>query len=239
MPTFDNPFEGGGASNLPLAKVDSVRGALVCATVTPGQPRQWQTVPIGTRLVLDWGVRFYGGISFTPTVVEHVVLDGMPSPQIPENDGRVWQPVIKLPVLIADRGLFMGSFTGRISQNRIRPLLQLFELCPEAQKGLLQEYELHPFEPITLDKGTFHGLVLQPDGWIERDPAQFGPRLIGPPAPFLGGPAVPPKLSSGNDGATATPANDSAPSTAEPSPSPAANDPFGRYRPAGTNRKPY
>jgi hypothetical protein len=230
MPTFDNPFEGGGASNLPLAKVDTVRGALVCAMATPGQARQWQKVPIGTRLILDWGVRFFGGISFSPTVVEHVVLDGMPAPEIPQ-DGRDWQPVIKVPVAIEDRGLFMGSFTGKISQNRIRPLLQLFGLCPEAQRGMLQEYVLRPFEPIVLEKGNFFALVLQPEGWVERDPDLFGPRLVPPPPPFVGGPATPPKLSNGNSGAAANDPKPMVPS--------AANDPVGRYQPAGANRKPY
>jgi hypothetical protein len=216
-----------------MCKVDNVRGALLCSAATPGQPRQWQTAPVGTRLVIDWGMRFYGGISFSPTVVEHVVLDGMPAPEIPA-DGRDYQPIIKLPVLIEDRGLFMGSFTGKISQNRVRPLLQLFNLCPEAQKGLLQEYVLHPFEPIVLEKGTFYALVLQPEGWIERDPDLFGPRLIPPPPPFVSGPAPIPKLSSGNGSAAAPAAND----PVSPAP-PAANDRLSRYQPAGVNRKPY
>jgi hypothetical protein len=266
MPVFDNRFEGGGASNLPLAKVDSVRGAMVCATATPGQPRQWQTVPIGTCLVLDWGCRFYGGISFSPTVVEHVVLDGMPAPEIPSGV-REWQPVIKLPILIEGRGLFMGSFTGKINQNRIRPLLQLFGLCAEAQKGLLQEYELRPFEPLTLEKGNFYALALQPGGWVERDPELFGPRLLAAPAPFVAGPVAPPKLSSGSDEAAAAAAandpaaNDHGPSweglrplvapaavAAPPPPAPpprsaaappAVNDQLARYRPAGAGRKAY
>jgi hypothetical protein len=213
-----------------MLKADSVRGALVCSAATPGQPRQWQAVQIGTRLVIDWGTRFFGGISFSPTVAEHVVLDGMPAPEIPQ-DGREWQPVIKIPVAIEDRGLFMGSFTGKISQNRIRPLLQLFNLCPEAQRGMLQEYTLHPFEPLVLDKGTFYALVLQPEGWIERDADLFGPRLIPPPPPFVGGPATPPKLSNDNGGAAA---NDSKPTVP-----PVASDSVGRYQPAGANRKPY
>jgi hypothetical protein len=247
MPTFDNPFEGSGPSALPLAKVDSIRGALVCSMATPGQPRQWDSIPPGTRLVVDWGVRFYGGISFSPIVAERVVLDGQPAPQIPE-DGREWQLLIKLPLLIEGRGLFMGSFTGKISQNRVRVLRQLFELCPEAQRGLLQEYVLRRFDPISLEKGVFYGLVLQPDGWVERDIETFGPRLIPPPPPMVAGPAVQLRLVGDNGGAAApvpaptAAANDPSPPPPPP-PAPVANDtgPLARYRPApqGAGRKPY
>jgi hypothetical protein len=250
MPTFDNPFEGSGSSALPLAKIDSIRGALLCSMAVPGQPRQWESIVIGTRVVLDWGVRFYGGISFSPTVTERVVLDGQPPPEIPQ-DGREWQLVIKLPMLIEGRGLFMGSYTGKISQNRVRALRQLFDLCPEAQRGLLQEYVLRGFDQVPLDKGTFYGFVLQPDGWIERDIDTFGPRLIPPPPPMVASPAVSPRLSGSNGGAVANApipvaANDPSPPSREsqsPAPTPVANDtgPLARYRPApsGAGRKPY
>jgi hypothetical protein len=253
MPTFGNPFEGGTASNLPLAKIDSIRGALICSVAaSPGQPRQWQTVPLGARVVLDWGVRFYGGISFSPSVSEIVVLDGHPPPEIPQ-DGREYQPVIKLPVLIEANGLFMASFTGKISQNRVRSLRQLFELCAEAQRGLLTEYVLQSFDPITLEKGTFYGLMLQPDGWVGRDPDVFGPRLIPPPPPFVGSGSAPAQLPRPNGGGgaaepvppapandptpppKAAPANDPVPPKAAPA---AANTgPLARYRPTG--RQPY
>jgi hypothetical protein len=263
MVTFNNRLEAHNSfgNAMPLAKVEAKRGRLVCSAVpAPGQPRQWDEVPVGTRVIPDYGARFVGGISFNPSVSELTVLDGEPMPSVPEGDGRTWQDVLKFPLLIEGRGLFMYSVTGPVDSTkrginmpRNATYVQLWKLCPEAQAGKLQECILRPFELVPTVNGDFYGLVWEPTStWIDRDPDIFGPRLTPPPPPMMPPQKPQPKLPSDTEQVpmklevaaeppiAAKPEVVAAKPTEPAKPAPeAANDPLARYRPAGAGRKPY
>ncbi len=239
MVTVSNPFEGRGFGQiLPLAKVEAKTGRFVCAAVSaPGQPRCWMEVPVGTRVVPDYGVRFFGLISFAPTISELAVLDGSPPPEVPA-DGRQWQAFLAVPMLIEGRHeLFKFGCTGDINQRRIVGLIDQWKLAPEAQNGQLREYKTHAFERVTTQYGDYFALVWEPVAWVDRDPAIFGPRLIDPPLRHLGMAAAPARLAA-NDSVPPQPQPQSpaAPKAAAPPP-PA--DPMARYRPVGAGQKPF
>jgi hypothetical protein len=242
---------------LPLAKIDARGGRLLRSAVpAPGRPRRWEETPVGTHVIPDYGVRFTGGISFEPTVKELLVLDDetTPLPEVPENDGRKWQEAFKFQLLIEGAGLYMFSVTSEVGKSgvnrgRFRNYLQLWKLCPQAQRGQLQECIVRGFELVSTVNGDFFGLIWEPlrDRWHDRDPAIFGPRLIAPPPPMMTAPPPRPQLVDGTaDGESQS---DSAPpwptamkvapvEEAEAPAAPKSADPFAAYRPAGANPRP-
>ena len=155
---------------MPLMKVEAKTGHLVCSPVPgTGQPRRWEEIPAGTHIIPDYGVRYFGSISFSPTISEIPVLDGSPPPQVPEGDGRTWQSFIAFPVLVEGRGLFKYSATGEINQRRNASCLEMWKVCPQAQAGQLQEYRTRPFEKVQTNYGDYCAVVWEPLGWVDRD----------------------------------------------------------------------
>jgi hypothetical protein len=265
MTQFQNPFDRSDAalSYLPMAKISATRGELLCSAARDSTgARPTQVAPIGSHLILDFGVVFVGGAVIAKGAKPQKLLvidDGRPMPQIP-NDGQKWQVIMELQVLIEGFGLFLFSLTSKINQGRIAAARHLSGLCAEAQRGMLQVYILKGFDEVSTDYGDFFGIILEPTGtWVERDVSIFGPRLVPEPSPILAGPASQPRLpDNDNGGAPAPPpANDPAnipvatpppapvPTSPVPPPvtpvatPPAANDPFARYRPSGAGKRPY
>jgi hypothetical protein len=261
MVTFANRLESptsGFVTPLPLAKIDANGGRLLCSQVpAPQQPRAWREVPAGTKLILDFGIRLVGGISFEPTVSEILVLDGQPIPDAPANDGRRWLEEVKFPMLIGDRGLFMFAATGSnnegemresINQRRIASIIRLWKLQPKAQHGLLQEFITRRFEEVPTAYGTKFALVWEPTGnWVERDEATFGIRLLPPPSPMMAPPSARAQIVNDNqqDESESDPAPPWPTTIAEPAPAPAPKaaaaaktDPFATYRPSAPKQRP-
>jgi hypothetical protein len=233
--TFKNAFSTSlTGPALPLLSPAAKMGIL---RYKPGPGLPWQNVDHGKQVIPNWRVRYHGGIAWDDDKpVSILALDGEPSPAIP-NDGRRWQSVVNIPVLVEDLGLAMLSTTSEINQRRISGLYLMWSRLPQAVAGQLQAYITKPFDKVSTAYGDYYAMVWAPtDTWYDYDTGTFGVPKLPPPVPIV--------RDNGTQSALppAEPATPSAEPANAPQPvpmPPPANDALARFRPAGTGRQPY
>jgi hypothetical protein len=235
MNTFKNAFSVAISFNGPALPLLSPAAKTGILRYKPGPGLPWRNLDPGLMVIPDWFCRYHGGITWDddkPTSI--LALDGEPSPAIP-NDGRRWQSVVNIPVLVEELGLAMLSTTSEINQRRIGGLYFMWSCLPQAVAGQLQAYITKPFDKVSTSYGDYYAMVWEPiDTWYDRDTGTFGAPKLPPPVPIVPGATLPQALPPAEPTTPAGPVNTSQP--VEPAP---ANDALARFRPAGTGRQPY
>jgi hypothetical protein len=185
-PFLLHPAYGGGFAGMrDLALWDARQGAFSYLDET-GVKRQ---VPAaGCRMLFDIGAYFDGAIAFQPKVMEVRVPRGSPPPDLPPGtEGWDWQPASWVQVLFATSGLRRLRITGKIFLNWAEALWLLLRHYPEVQNGQIPELLFAVPENVPTDFGVFMKPDARPDSFFDRDPDIFGPRIVPPPPPRIGG----------------------------------------------------
>jgi hypothetical protein len=142
-------------------------------------------VPLGKKLVLDFGAIERGWLCFRPFDDQHLVPFSQPVPAQPEGD---YTRAIRVPVLIEGLGLAQWTAAGVILQNALFALYVPFERSTEAALGKVPIVALRPSRQISITSrnGEVHTApMLEIIGWTDRRVDQFGPRTVPAPTPVL------------------------------------------------------
>jgi hypothetical protein len=198
-----------------------------------------RTYPFESNLILDT-LHIQHGFKrpIKGRYAEVLVPFDRPEPRLPEGaDPKEWVPFTVF-------GCWTDAFEGvpatlrrlicegEIVSYWLAGLYQMLGYRKEVQAGQLAVLKLHPFQPQNTDYGEMGRPVAEEIGFIDRDTDIFGPPLIRPPAPILGGPDPTSQLAS-PDSAVPPEAVATVVTAKQP-----ANDPLARFRPAA-ERNPY
>jgi hypothetical protein len=208
---------------------------------------QHTPVPLGTKLVLDYGGAERGWLRFRPFDDANLVPLHHAVPPPPDEG---YTAVVRLPVLLQQLGLAQWTLGGTIVQNAVHALHCAFEHAREAAAGQLTVYVLRPSRqiPIASRNNEMHtSPVLEAIGWVERSDDTFGPRTVPPPLAVLAATPPRPQIAEFKSAAPAVPANSSASSNPAPAnddagipgATAAGDDLFGNMTPVGKTRPPF
>jgi hypothetical protein len=217
-------FDASGSYTFVIGERDAATGKYV-AKHTP--------VPLGAKVVLDFGTIERGWLCFRPFDDQHLVPFPQPVPAQPEGE---YTRAIRLPVLIEGFGLAQWTAAGIIGQNALFAVYVTFERAVEATQNKIPIVALRPSRQISIASrnGEVHTApTLEIIGWTDRRTDQFGLRTVPAPIPIIARDGPPPQVEHISDGtadlSAASAANDNATgmppamSTAT-TPMPAAND---------------
>jgi hypothetical protein len=143
-------------------------------------------VPLGAKVVLDFGTIERGWLCFRPFDDQHLVPFPQPVPAQPEGE---YTRAIRLPVLIEGFGLAQWTAAGIIGQNALFSVYVTFERTVEATLGKIPIVALRPSRQIAIvsRSGEVHTApTLEIIGWTTRRVDLFGPRTVPEPAPIIG-----------------------------------------------------
>jgi hypothetical protein len=139
------------------------------------------TVPLGTKVALDFGAIEWGWLQFRPFDDQFLVPLCHPIPPQPEGD---YTRAVRLPALLEKYGLAQWTAAGIITQNALFSVHVIFQRSAEAAQGQIPIVALRPSRQISIASrnGEVHtSPVLELVGWADRKDEVFGPRLVPPP----------------------------------------------------------
>lgn len=260
MPTnpFRNPFTNPDSSGpfRDALRYASKQGVFVTVSRTQSGFVE-SPVPVGTRFI--WNVLHHqdGIVRMVKGRYKRLLAPhGHPEPQVPAGDDpSEYQPTSVWMVWLdatpdTPAGIREFSLTGIIALNAFSSLFTMLSYKKEIQTGMLPVLEIHESDAVENNYGTFGAPVCEVVGFVDYDDDVFGSPICRPPAPMLSSSAPVPRIAANdeaNDAGSGSRSNGGGSSAdtsvlppAKPTEVPKpANDPLMRFKPSGTDRKPY
>ncbi len=173
------------SSNLPRLQYQALTGLHVVVPIG-GNVDSVAVLPTGSQIIFDFAAYWEGELAYRPKYDDtRMVLRGTELPPFSGDDG--YMGGIKLRVMVQHHGLCLYLSTSDSAVRAAEALYDAFAFAAEAHAGKLPVHQIAEprgfsvrFRPDLLYAPVYH-LV----GWVDRDPAAFGPRLIPPPKPML------------------------------------------------------